>query len=150
MVFNKKGFLTQMRFWIILIVTVVSIYSDIPKYADAQIITILKHHFQTINHGPTYLGQSIYKENNQRVFQLEIGSPEEKVDDYLLYSFNTLTKISSYASNPYNKFVLIIHVDKYDIPVIASSKFTCCKTYFVDNTMTKKQWESECLLLKTL
>ena len=150
MVFFQKYFLIQMRYWIIGAATVASIWPDIPTYADEQIISLLKQHFTTIDQGPTYLGQSIYEDNNQRVFQLEIGSLEEKINEHLLYSFKALARISSYASNPYKQFVLIIHIDKYDIPVIASGKFTCCKAFFVDNTMTEKQWRGECLLLKAL
>ncbi len=100
--------------------------------------------------GLTYLGQSIYEDNNQRVLQLEIGSLEKKINEHLIYSFNALAKISTYASNPYKKFVVIIHLDKFEIPIIAISKFTCCKAFFVDNTMTEKQWRDECLLLKAL
>ena len=104
--FYKKDFLIQMRCWIIATITIASIYSDIPKYADDQIITLLKQHFSTMDQGPTYLGQSIYEDNNQRVFQLEIGSFEEKINEHLLYSFKALAKISSYASNPYKQFAV--------------------------------------------
>ncbi len=148
--FYKKDFLIQMRCWTIATITIASIYSDIPKYADEQIITLLKQHFNTMDKGLTYLGQSIYEDNNQRVLQLEIGSLEKKINEHLIYSFNALAKISTYARNPYKKFVVIIHLDKFEIPIIAISKFTCCKAFFVDNTMTEKQWRDECLLLKAL
>ena len=148
--FYKKDFLIQMRCWTIATITIASIYSDIPKYADEQIITLLKQHFNTMDKGLIYLGQSIYEDNNQRVLQLEIGSLEKKINEHLIYSFNALAKISTYASNPYKKFVVIIHLDKFEIPIIAISKFTCCKAFFVDNTMTEKQWRGECLLLKAL
>ena len=103
-----------------------------------------------MDQGPTYLGQSIYEDNNQRVFQLEIGSLEEKINEHLLYSFKALARIGSYANTPYKLFVLIIHIDKYDIPIIARSKFTCCKAFYVDGTMTEKKWRDECLLMKAL
>ena len=148
--FYKKDFLIQMRCWTIATITIVSIYSDIPKYADEQIITLLKQHFSTMDKGLTYLGQSIYEDNNQRVFQLEIRSLEKKINEHLIYSFKALTKISTYARNPYKKLVVIIHLDKFEIPIIASSKFTCSKAFFMDNTMTEKQWRGECLLLKSL
>ena len=148
--FYKKDFLIQMRCWTIATITIASIYSDIPKYADEQIITLLKQHFNTMDKGLIYLGQSIYEDNNQRVLQLEIGSLEKKINEHLIYSFNALAKISIYASSPYKKFVVIIHLDKFEIPIIAISKFTCCKAFFVDNTMTEKQWRDECLLLKAL
>ena len=106
--------------------------------------------FTTIDQGPTYLGQSIYEDNNQRVFQLEIGSSKERINEHLLYSFEALARISSYANTPYKLFVLIIHIDKYDIPIIARSKFTCCKAFYVDGTMTEKKWRDECLLMKVL
>ena len=139
-----------MRYWIIGAATVASIWPDIPTYADEQIISLLKQHLNTIDQGPTYLGQSIYEDNNQRVFQLEIGSLEEKINEHLLYSFKALARIGSYASTPYKLFVLIIHIDKYDIPIIAHSKFTCCKAFYVDGTMTEKKWRDECLLMKAL
>ena len=150
MVFFQKDFLIQMRYWIIGAATVASIWPDIPTYADEQIISLLKQHLNTIDQGPTYLGQSIYEDNNQRVFQLEIGSLEEKINEHLLYSFKALARIGSYASTPYKLFVLIIHIDKYDIPIIAHSKFTCCKAFYVDGTMTEKKWRDECLLMKAL
>ena len=150
MVFFQKDFLIQMRYWIIGAATVASIWPDIPTYADEQIISLLKQHLTTIDQGPTYLGQSIYEDNNQRVFQLEIGSLEEKINEHLLYSFKALARIGSYASTPYKLFVLIIHIDKYDIPIIAHSKFTCCKAFYVDGTMTEKKWRDECLLMKAL
>ena len=81
---------------------------------------------------------------------LEIGSSKERINEHLLYSFEVLARISSYASTPYKLFVLIIHIDKYDIPIIARSKFTCCKAFYVDGTMTEKKWRDECLLMKAL
>ena len=150
MVFFQKDFLIQMRYWIIGAATVASIWPDIPTYADEQIIRLLKQHLNTIDQGPTYLGQSIYEDNNQRVFQLEIGSSKERINEHLLYSFEALARIGSYASTPYKLFVLIIHIDKYDIPIIAHSKFTCCKAFYVDGTMTEKKWRGECLLMKAL
>ena len=150
MVFFQKDFLIQMRYWIIGAATVVSIWPDIPTYADEQIISLLKQHLNTIDQGPTYLGQSIYEDNNQRVFQLEIGSSKERINEHLLYSFEALARIGSYASTPYKLFVLIIHIDKFDIPIIARSKFTCCKAFYVDGTMTEKKWRGECLLMKAL
>ena len=150
MVFFQKDFLIQMRYWIIGAATVASIWPDIPTYADEQIISLLKQHLNTIDQGPTYLGQSIYEDNNQRVFQLEIGSSKERINEHLLYSFEALARIGSYASTPYKLFVLIIHIDKYDIPIIAHSKFTCCKAFYVDGTMTEKKWRDECLLMKAL
>ena len=150
MVFFQKDFLIQMRYWIIGAATVVSIWPDIPTNADEQIISLLKQHLTTIDQGPTYLGQSIYEDNNQRVFQLEIGSSKERINEHLLYSFEALARIGSYASTPYKLFVLIIHIDKYDIPIIAHSKFTCCKAFYVDGTMTEKKWRDECLLMKAL
>ena len=139
-----------MRYWIIGAATVASIWPDIPTYADEQIISLLKQHLNTIDQGPTYLGQSIYEDINQRVFQLEIGSSKERINEHLLYSFEALVRIGSYASTPYKLFVLIIHIDKYDIPIIARSKFTCCKAFYVDGTMTEKKWRDECLLMKAL
>ena len=139
-----------MRYWIIGAATVASIWPDIPTYADEQIISLLKQHLNTIAQGPTYLGQSIYEDNNQRVFQLEIGSSKERINEHLLYSFEALARIGSYARTPYKLFVLIIHIDKYDIPIIAHSKFTCCKAFYVDGTMTEKKWRGECLLMKAL
>ena len=150
MVFFQKDFLIQMRYWIIGAATVASIWPDIPTYADEQIISLLKQHLNTIDQGPTYLVQSIYEDNNQRVFQLEIGSSKERINEHLLYSFEALARIGSYASTPYKLFVLIIHIDKYDIPIIAHSKFTCCKAFYVDGTMTEKKWRDECLLMKAL
>jgi len=150
MVFFQKDFLIQMRYWIIGAATVASIWPDIPTYADEQIISLLKQNFTTIDQGPTYLGQSIYEDNNQRVFQLEIGSSKERINEHLLYSFEALARIGSYASTPYKLFVLIIHIDKYDIPIIAHSKFPCCKAFYVDGTMTEKKWRGECLLMKAL
>ena len=150
MVFFQKDFLIQMRYWIIGAATVASIWPDIPTYADEQIISLLKQHLNTIDQGPTYLWQSIYENNNQRVFQLEIGSSKERINEHLLYSFEALARIGSYASTPYKLFVLIIHIDKYDIPIIARSKFTCCKAFYVDGTMTEKKWRDECLLMKAL
>ena len=150
MVFFQKDFLIQMRYWIIGAATVASIWPDIPTYSDEQIISLLKQHLNTIDQGPTDLGQSIYEDNNQRVFQLEIGSSKERINEHLLYSFEALARIGSYASTPYKLFVLIIHIDKYDIPIIAHSKFTCCKAFYVDGTMTEKKWRGECLLMKAL
>ena len=150
MVFFQKDFLIQMRYWIIGAATVASIWPDIPTYSDEQIISLLKQHLNTIDQRPTYLGQSIYEDNNQRVFQLEIGSSKERINEHLLYSFEALVRIGSYASTPYKLFVLIIHIDKYDIPIIARSKFTCCKAFYVDGTMTEKKWRDEFLLMKAL
>ncbi|MBH09785.1 MAG: hypothetical protein CMG74_05395 [Candidatus Marinimicrobia bacterium] len=149
MVFHKKDFLIQIHLCIIMLATG-TVYCDSTKYADNKIIILLKQHFNSLQKGPTYLGQSIYEDNNQRIFQLEISSSEEKINENLISSFEFLSKINFYARNPYKKFLLIIHIDKYNIPVIASSKSKCCEEFFINNAMTEKQWKDECLILKTL
>ena len=119
------------------------------RYDDSQILKLLDNHFNT-NSEIKKLGANIYTEKTERTFQLEISSAETEVNKNLLRAFIVLFKLSAYAQNPIQKCKLIIHVEKYDIPIIAICDYNCSKKHFSSYILKEKEWRDNCLIIKTI
>ena len=119
------------------------------KYDDAQILKLLNNHLKT-NNEIKKLGANIYTEKIKRTFQLEINSTKTELNTNLLHAFSVLFKLSAYAQKPIQKCKLIIHLENYDIPIIAICDYECSKKYFLHYKIKEKQWRDNCLIIKTI
>ena len=119
------------------------------KYDDSQILKLLDNHIKT-NSEIKKLGANIYSEKIKRTFQLEIKSTKTELNTNLLGAFSVLFKLSAYAQNPIQKCKLIIHLENYDIPIIAICDYECSKKYFSNHKIKEKEWRENCLIIKTI
>ena len=134
---------------ILVAINLFSAISGSAKYNDSQILKLLGNHCKT-NIKITKLGANIYTEKTKRTFQLEISSTEAETNKNLVYAFLVLFELSAYAQDPIQKCKLIIHVENYDIPIIAISDYKCSKKYFLSHKLKEKEWRDNCLIIKTI
>ena len=134
---------------ILVIISLFSAKTGSLKYDDPQILKLLDNHFKTSNNIEK-LGASIYTEKIKRTFQLEINSRKNELNTNLLHAFSVLFKLSTYAQKPIQKCKLIIHLENYDIPIIAICNYECSKKYFSNHKIKEKEWRENCLIIKTI
>ncbi len=134
---------------VLVIISLFSAMAGSLKYDDRQILKLLDNHFKTSNNIEK-LGASIYTEKIKRTFQLEIKSRKTELNTNLLNAFSVLFKLSTYTQKPIQKYKLIIHLENYDIPIIAICDYECSKKYFSDHKIKEKEWRDNCLIIKTI
>ena len=117
------------------------------KYDDSQILKLLDNHIKT-NNKITKLGANIYTEKTKRIFQLEISSTKDEANKILIQAFSVLFKLSAYTKKQIHKCKLIIHLENYDIPIIATCDYKCSKKYFLSDKL--KEWRDNCLIIRTI
>tara|TARA_S200000501_G_scaffold67635_2_gene59163 strand:- start:46002 stop:46526 length:525 start_codon:yes stop_codon:yes gene_type:complete len=143
MLFNyKKYFLT-------IAISIVYALGNSQKYGDDQIIKLLDQHF-SISKNLIYFGNSIYKKDNDRILQLEIESTKKNIQTNIISCFEIMTKIGWHANTSLEQVIIIMHVEDYDLPIIANSKFQCNKKFFVDRYISEEEWRSDCLVITYL
>jgi hypothetical protein len=96
------------------------------------------------------LGANIYTDKIKRTFQLEISSTKIAVNKSLFQAFSVLFKLSSFSENPIDNYKLIIHLENYDIPIVAFCDYTCSKKYLSSDMFKEKEWRDNCLIIKTI
>ena len=64
-------------------------------YGEKQITKILDEYFLSFKSSPSLLGHKFYKNSNEMVFQLEIETDSAKVNNALLFGFDTISKLSN-------------------------------------------------------
>ena len=137
---------------IVTILFVTSLFNTInglSKYDDSQILKLLDNHFKK-NSEITMLGANIYTDKIKRTFQLEVSSTKIKVNKSLFQAFSVLFKLSSFSKNPIDNYKLIIHLENYDIPIIAFCDYKCSKKYLSSDKLKEKEWRDNCLIIKTI
>tara|TARA_B100001250_G_scaffold110693_1_gene93429 strand:- start:574 stop:1023 length:450 start_codon:yes stop_codon:yes gene_type:complete len=134
---------------ILVVINLFSAISGSTKYNDSQILKLLSNHCKT-NIKITKLGANIYTEKTKRTFQLEISSTEAEANKNLIHAFSVLFKLGAYAQDPIQKCKLIIHIENYDIPVIAICDYKCSKKYFLSHKLKEKEWRDNCLIIRTI
>ena len=137
---------------IVAILFVTSLFNTInglSKYDDSQILKLLNNHFKK-NSEITMLGANIYTDKIKRTFQLEISSTKIAVNKSLFQAFSALFKLSSFSENPIDNYKLIIHLENYDIPIVAFCDYTCSKKYLSSDMFKEKEWRDNCLIIKTI
>ncbi|MBJ12415.1 MAG: hypothetical protein CMG62_04960 [Candidatus Marinimicrobia bacterium] len=133
---------------IIIAIIMTNLYGS-TKYEDSQILNLLENYFKS-NSQIIKLGANIYTEKTKRVFQLEITSKESAVEKNLVTAFIALYKISSYAEYQIQKLKLIVHLDHYDVPLVALCNYNCIEKYISDYSLDEKEWRNNCLIIKSL
>ena len=134
---------------ILFVTSLLNTINGLSKYDDSQILKLLDNHFKK-NSEITMLGANIYTDKIKRTFQLEISSTQIAVNKILFQAFSVLFKLSSFSENPIDNYKLIIHLENYDIPIVAFCDYKCSKKYLSSDMSKEKEWRDNCLIIKTI
>ena len=138
-----------MRIILLLMIFCIGFTSN-PQYGDTQIKSIIEEYFTGENDSPNLLGIQIFKDKKDRACQLDIETnPSNRVTDMIL-SFRALARVGPYAKKPFQKFIVICHLPKPDVPSVAESQANCAVKHFVQGKITEQTWRQNCLIEKKL
>ena len=91
----------------------------------------------------------IYKnyslKRNKQIIAVANFKPQKGLK-FLVSGFNKFIK--KYPM--YDNYKLIIHLENYDIPIIAFCDYKCSKKYLSSDELKEKEWRDNCLIVKTI
>ena len=119
-----------------------------PSYGSKQIITLLNEYFNESESLPLLRGHHFYKNKDEMIFQLEIETDVEKIDNSLMLSFNIISQLAHVSKIKFTHSVLIIHFEINAVPIIAKSEIECSKKYFINRIQNEDQWRKNCLYIR--
>ena len=123
------------------------LFSNTPKYDDAQISGMLKNYFLSTENAPTLIGQRFYLNRGEMTFQLEIESTIEDVNDALLFSFNAVSRFTNISKTIFTHSILVMHFGENAYPTIAKTEIECSKDFFVRGNIKEDRWRKNCLTI---
>ena len=117
------------------------------NYGNKQIEIMLNQYY---NNSSSYklLGNHVFNNNNDIVFQIEVQTSIEDINSSMLDAFEVINKLSNVAKTKFTKAVVIFHFDNNKLPIIAEAKLHCSKKFFIKKTQNETQWKRNCLSIQ--
>ncbi len=118
------------------------------NYGDKQIEIMLNQYYKD---SPIYklLGNHIFNNENDIVFQIEVQTSIEDFNSSMLDAFAVINKLSNIAKTKFTKAVVIFHFNSNKLPIIAEARLRCSKKFFIKKTQDETQWRKNCLSIQT-
>ena len=117
-------------------------------YGEKQITKILDEYFLSFKSSPSLLGHKFYKNSNKMVFQLEIETNSAKVNNALLFGFDTISKFSNISKINFTHSILVIHFEGDILPIVAETNIDCSRKFFIEKSYDENKWRKNCLTIK--
>ena len=138
----------MIRGYLIFLIAMQILFCKINNYGEKQIVVMLNNFFKTENSISILLGHYFYKEQEDMVFQIEIKTKIDKINDATVDAFLVINQLANISKIKFTKSIVIIHFEKNFLPVIAKSDLDCSKNYFINNSHTEAQWRKNCLFIQ--
>jgi len=130
-----------MRFIIIFILFNKLIFS-ITNYENKKITTMLQNYCRSIKNFPEVLGVHIYENKKGKILQLDI---EYNDDNDVVTAMEAISKSVEFSKTHFDKFIVITHYQKLELPIGYESDAKCALNYFIKNKISEKYWRKDCL-----
>ena len=130
-----------MRFIIIFILFNKLIFS-ITNYENKKITTMLQNYCRSIKNFPEILGIHIYENKKRKILQLDI---EYNDDSDIVTAMEAISKSVQFSKTHFDKFIVITHYQKFELPIGYESDAKCALNYFIKNKISEKYWKKDCL-----
>ncbi len=138
----------MIRSCLIFFITMQILFCRINDYGEKQITIMLNNYFKTEDSISILLGHHFYKEQEDMIFQIEIQTKIDKINNAMIDAFLVINKLSNISKIKFTQSIVIIHFEKNFLPVIAKSNLDCSKNYFINNSHTEAQWRKNCLSIQ--
>ena len=132
---------------ICLIVLNISLCKD-QGYGDEQIIIMLNQYYKGYS-TVKLLGNHIFTNNNDTVFQIEVEAGLKDFNSSMLDAFAVINNLSNLAKTNFTQAVVIFHFKNNKLPIITKAKLDCSKKFFIKKTQNETQWRKNCLSIQT-
>ena len=122
--------------------------SDI-TYNNNEMGKMMYEYFSSSENSPGLMGHRFYESSDEMIFQLELEADSAKVNEALVYGFESISKFSNISETSFTHSILVIHFGDNILPVVAESNIECLKRLFIDASYSESQWRKNCLTIKS-
>jgi len=133
---------------IIQIIVIQNIFGASHKYGEKQIVNILYEYFNASKNAPALIGHQFFQNSDEKVFQIDIKTDIEMVNEAIIFSFEGINKLASLSKVNYSHAIIIIHFNENALPAVAESNIPCSRKFFIEKTYNENQWRKYCLTIK--
>ena len=133
---------------IIQIIVIQNIFGADYKYGEKQIVNILYEYFSSSKNAPALIGHQFFQDSDEKVFQIDIKTDIEMVNEAIIFSFEGINKLASLSKVNYSHAIIIIHFNENALPAVAESNIPCSRKFFIEKTYNENQWRKYCLTIK--
>ena len=124
------------------------LFSGDVTYNNKEMVKMMYEYFSSSKNSPGLMGHRFYESSNEMIFQLELEADSAKVNEALVYGFESISKFSNISKTSFTHSILVIHFDDNILPVVAESNIECLKRLFNDTSYSENQWRKSCLTIK--
>ena len=124
------------------------LFSSDVTYNNKEMVKVMYEYFSSLKNSPGLMGHRFYESSNEMIFQLELEADSAKVNEALIYGFESISKFSNISKTSFTHSILVIHFGDNILPVVAESNIECLKRLFIDASYSENQWRKNCLTIK--
>tara|TARA_B100000579_G_C22847260_1_gene865173 strand:+ start:5501 stop:5923 length:423 start_codon:yes stop_codon:yes gene_type:complete len=124
------------------------LFSSDATYDEKQMVKMMYEYFSSSKNRPGLIGHRFYKSSNEMIFQLELEADSTRVNETLVYGFESISKLSNISKTNFTHSILVIHFGDNILPVVAESNIECLKKLFIYASYSENQWRKNCLTIK--
>ena len=124
------------------------LFSGDVTYNNKEMVKMMYEYFSSSKNSPGLMGHRFYKSSNEMIFQLELEADSARVNEVLIYGFESISKFSNISKTSFTHSILVIHFGDNILPVVAESNIECLKRLFIDESYSENQWRKNCLTIK--
>tara|TARA_B100000575_G_scaffold55335_1_gene41559 strand:+ start:16 stop:438 length:423 start_codon:yes stop_codon:yes gene_type:complete len=125
------------------------LFSSDVTYNNKEMVKMMYEYFSSSKNSPDLMGHRFYESSNEMIFQLELEADSAKVNEALVYGFESISKFSNISKTSFTHSILVIHFGDNILPVVAESNIECLKRLFIDASYSENQWRKNCLTIKS-
>ena len=125
------------------------LFSGDVTYNNKEMVKMMYEYFSSSKNSPGLMGHRFYESSNEMIFQLELEADSAKVNEALIYGFESISKFSNISKTSFTHSILVIHFGDNILPVVAESNIECLKRLFIDASCSENQWRKNCLTIKS-
>ena len=124
------------------------LFSSDVTYNNKQMVKMMNEYFSFSKNSTGLIGHRFYESSNEMIFQLELEADSAKVNEAIIYGFESISKFSNISKTSFTHSILVIHFGDNILPVVAESNIECLKRLFIEASYTENQWRKNCLTIK--
>ena len=124
------------------------LFSSDATYNEKQMVKMMYEYFSSSKNSPALVGHRFYESSNEMIFQLELEADSTKVNETLIYGFESINKFSNISKTNFTHSILVIHFGDNILPVVAESNIESLKKLFIYASYSENQWRKNCLTIK--
>ena len=124
------------------------LFSSDVTYNNKQMVKMMNEYFSFSKNSTGLIGHRFYESSNEMIFQLELEADSAKVNEALIYGFESISKFSNISKTSFTHSILVIHFGNNILPVVAESNIECLKRLFIDASLSENKWRKNCLTIK--